>query len=130
MEPSTRPLKILLIDDNENFAYVTSSLLELYGYDVVVSDTGEGGVETAKAYYPDVILCDIGLPDIVGFEVAKRIRSCLEIKDAYLIAISGYAQFSDIERAKAAGFDLHIGKPVQIENLKRILDALQLRNAH
>jgi YesN/AraC family two-component response regulator len=81
-------------------------------------------IEKAKEFLPNVIVCDIGLPDINGYEVARRILRCNELKGSRLISLSGYAQASDFEDSAQAGFDLHISKPVDFENLKTILDSI------
>ena len=69
-------------------------------------------------------ICDIGLPDIDGYEVARRLSAGKEFKNTCLISLSGYTQASDYELSKGAGFSLHISKPVDFENLRRILDSI------
>ena len=123
-EQLTQPLKVLLIDDNRDLAETTSTLLTLYGYDVRAACTGISGIETAKEFLPHVIICDIGLPDIDGYEVARRLSDCRDLKDVCLISLSGYAQAGDFEYSKEAGFALHISKPVDFANLRSILDSI------
>ncbi len=121
---SSKPLKILLIDDNRDLAETTCSLLTLYGYNVKAAYNGRSGIQAAKEFQPHVILCDIGLPDIDGYEVARLITSCGALENAFLVSLSGYAQASDYNCSKEAGFALHISKPVDFENLRKILDSV------
>lgn len=122
--PATKALKVLLIDDNSDLVEMTCSFLSLYGYEVVSAGTGLEGIEKAQSFLPHVIICDIGLPDINGYEVAKRISDLKELEDAYLISLSGYAQTSDFGFSKEAGYDRHISKPVNFINLKNTLESI------
>jgi PAS domain S-box-containing protein len=117
-------LRILLIDDNRDLVETTCALLTLYGYDVASAYSGLGGIEKAGVFRPHVILCDIGLPDIDGYEVARRLTRRGDPAGSRLISLSGYAQASDFDDSREAGFDLHITKPVDFENLKTILDSI------
>jgi CheY-like chemotaxis protein len=85
------------------------------------AEDGPVGIRKAKETKPDVILCDIGLPGISGYEVAEKILNDEELKDTFMIALSGYAQQRDIERSKEAGFRRHLAKPVQLDILKMAL---------
>jgi PAS domain S-box-containing protein len=126
-EQPAQALKVLLVDDNRDLAETTSSLLALYGYNVKIAYTGLGGIQTALGFLPHVIICDIGLPDIDGYEVARRISDCASLGDVFLISLSGYTQASDFEKSKEAGFSLHISKPVDFDNLRKILDSGNLQ---
>ena len=119
-----RPLKILLIEDNQDFCDILRWALKLLGHDVITAKDGMTGVTKAEDYFPNVIFCDIGLPDIDGFEVAKRIRTNDAVKDVFLIALTGYAQQRDIERALQAGFNQHLSKPIDIETIKNLLNRI------
>ncbi|SHI00139.1 His Kinase A (phospho-acceptor) domain-containing protein [Sporobacter termitidis DSM 10068] len=121
---SSKPLRILLIDDNRDLVETSRALLTLYGYHVAAAYTGADGIEKAREFLPHVILCDIGLPDMDGYEVARRLAGCRELAGSRLISLSGYAQPAELKEGAAAGFDLHISKPVDFERLKQILDAL------
>jgi PAS domain S-box-containing protein len=123
-EQNNKSLKVLLIDDNHDLAETTGTLLSLYGYNVSTAGTGLSGIQTAYEFLPHVIICDIGLPDIDGYEVARRLSAGKEFKKTCLISLSGYTQASDYELSKGAGFSLHISKPVDFENLRRILDSI------
>lgn len=118
---------IIMIDDNKDLTEITCELLELIGYDVISASSGEEGIAKAKGQKPDVILCDIGMKGISGYDVAKYIRKDNELKDVPLIAISGYSSREDQERSIEAGFDKHLGKPVSIDVLKMTLDEVLKR---
>lgn len=118
---------IIMIDDNKDLTEITCELLELIGYDVISASSGEEGIAKAKGQKPDVILCDIGMKGISGYDVTKYIRKDNELKDVPLIAISGYSSREDQERSIEAGFDKHLGKPVSIDVLKMTLDEVLKR---
>jgi two-component system CheB/CheR fusion protein len=120
----TKPLKILMIDDNCDLAEITCSLLTHCGYEAAAEYSGLSGIQKARELMPHVILCDIGLPDIDGYEVARRISHIKELDNTRLISLSGYAQTSDFEYSKHAGFDLHISKPIDIEDLKDQIESI------
>jgi CheY-like chemotaxis protein len=86
-----------------------------------VAYSGQSALETAALYLPDVVLLDIGLPEIDGYEVARRLRQDPKTKHVLLIAVSGYGQGTDRERSRDAGFDAHMVKPVDPEEIQRIL---------
>ncbi len=116
-----RALQILIIEDNADLNAILSEMLMSAGHQIEQATDGPDGLAKARAFKPDAVICDIGLPGLNGYEVAKAIRSDSQTKDTYLIAFSGYAQTSDIERAKAAGFDRHLAKPVDYGSLFKIL---------
>lgn len=115
------PLKILIIEDNPDLLEILCDLLSALGHDIEAAGDGTEGIMKARESKPDVILCDIGLPGISGYEVAEQVSSDQELKDTFLIALSGYAQQHDVERSKVAGFRRHLAKPVQLDVLKRAL---------
>jgi len=120
-EPVSCARRILVIDDNANLNKVMGELLKLLGHEVMSASSGSDGIEKAKGFYPEIILCDIGMPGMDGYEVAKNIRNDQELKGVFLIALSGYAQPDDLERSKAAGFDRHLAKPVDLVTLENII---------
>ncbi|HLR20798.1 MAG TPA: response regulator [Tissierellaceae bacterium] len=113
---------IIIIDDNKDLAYITGELLKVSGYETTVIDNGEEGVKKAKELDPKVILCDIGMDGMNGYDVARYIRKDDDLKDIYLIAISGYSSEEDRKESERAGFDVHLGKPIDMEELKEILE--------
>jgi CheY-like chemotaxis protein len=110
-------LRVLVVDDNVDTAQSVSLLLKTVACITETAYDGQSAIERAKSFRPDVIVLDIGLPGLDGYEVATRIRRDPAIKHAKLIAISGYGQEQDRTRAKQAGFDHHLVKPVQFDAL-------------
>jgi len=115
--------RILLIEDNHDAARSMARLLRHLGYEVDLAFTGPEGLETARQIKPDVVICDIGLPGLDGFSVARLLRSEAPTRGIYLIAQSGYGQTDDIRKAHDAGFDLHLVKPVDFNRLQQVLSA-------
>jgi PAS domain S-box-containing protein len=118
-----RSLRVLVVDDNVDSGRTLADLLELEGHSALVAMDGRGGLETAREQRPDVVICDIGLPDIDGYEVARAVRGDPSLASTRLVALSGYAQPEDRQRALDAGFDAHIAKPLAPDGLLGALDA-------
>ena len=117
-EPSARRgLRVLVVEDNRDAAESLRQLLYLSGYEVAIAYTGQEGLRAAKRLRPDVVLCDIGLPDSNGFVVASALRDDPDTASARLIAVTAYGQDEDRRRAREAGFDLHLVKPVDPQTL-------------
>jgi PAS domain S-box-containing protein len=116
-----RAQRILVIEDNQDAAETLKMLLELSGHAVAVAHSGTEGVEQARRHKPEVVLCDVGLPGMNGYEVARALRADPELRSAYLIAMTGYGQDEDKRQALEAGFDHHITKPTDFEALERLL---------
>lgn len=112
---------ILIIDDNKDLTYITCELLKMSGYETIGVYNGKEGIKKAREINPKVILCDIGMEGMNGYQVAEYIRGDKDLKDTYMIAISGYSSKEDREKSKRAGFDNHLGKPIDMEELKEIL---------
>jgi CheY-like chemotaxis protein len=91
------------------------------GHEAMTSHDGVTGIATAREFHPDVVLCDIGLPGMDGFEVARRFRADPELREVVLVALSGYAQPEDRHQSSKAGFAHHLAKPADIRELERIL---------
>jgi signal transduction histidine kinase/ActR/RegA family two-component response regulator len=127
-------LRILVVDDNEDAADTLAMLLEASGDEVLVEHGSRAALERARAAgregAPLVCLLDIGLPDMDGAELARRLRAQPETADALLVAVTGYGQDSDRERTRAAGFDHHLVKPLDLEKLHAILDGVRTREAY
>lgn len=113
-----RPRRILLIEDNLDAADSLRLALELEGHQVAVAHDGPQGLERARQLTPEVVLCDIGLPDMDGYAVARALRREPGLRDAFLIALTGYAQPEDQQRALEAGFDAHLTKPTTVEGVE------------
>jgi two-component system CheB/CheR fusion protein len=115
------PGRILIIDDNADASEALSMLLAGEGHVVATRLDGPQGLEAAMTFRPDVVLLDIGLPGMDGYEVAKKLRGHAATRDAMLIAVTGYGQPGDQLRSAEAGFDHHVVKPVDIKVLKNLL---------
>ena len=116
--------RILLVEDNEDGRRMMETMLALEGHTVRTASTGEEAVRVALEWRPDVALVDIGLPDIDGHEVARRLRAQLPDSSPKLVAISGFGQPGDLHNAYEAGFDLHLTKPVAPKFLHDVMNAL------
>jgi CheY-like chemotaxis protein len=114
---------VLLIEDNVDAVQSLREALELGDNVVEVALAGAEGIEKARAFRPDVVLCDIGLPGIDGYEVARVMRADPELRSTYLVALTGYALQEDIERSRQAGFDGHMAKPPDLGALEQMLAA-------
>ncbi len=121
---SRRIFRILMIEDNRDAAQALRDYLELSGHEVELAYTGPAGLQAAHRFQPEVILCDLGLPGLDGFEVARALREDPELRRVRLIAISGYGQEEDRRRAREAGFDFHLTKPVDPSDLLQFLHKL------
>ncbi len=117
------PRRVLIIDDNVDFAEMLRELLQLKHHEVRVAFNGPQGLETARSYRPEVVLCDIGLPIMNGYDVARAFRAEKALRTALLVAITGYDLFNDKKTALDAGFDLHLTKPPDLDLLERLLVA-------
>lgn len=118
--------RVLVIDDNQDAADSLGELLELEGHEVQVAYTGPEGVDLARRHLPEVVISDLGLPGISGFDVAETLRADVQLRGVYLIALSGYGRDEDVARCQAAGFDRHFLKPVDATQLLAHLAALPL----
>ncbi len=115
-------LRILVVEDNRDAAETLRDLLEMYGYAVEIALTGHAGLQLAREWQPDVVLCDIGLPGMDGHEVARSLRQAGNPPLRRLIAVTGYGGAEDQVRSREAGFDHHLVKPLNPEELKQVLD--------
>jgi len=122
--PLARPLRLVLVDDNADAVDSLSTLLGVQGYQTAVEYDARSGLRRARAERPDAMLVDIGLPDIDGYQLARQLRAMPETSGTVLVAITGYGQAGDRERAIAAGFAHHLVKPVDMTALARVLDAI------
>jgi PAS domain S-box-containing protein len=113
----SRPRRILVVDDNVDTALSVATLLKLAGHTITLAHDGQAALTEAHATHPEVILLDIGLPGIDGYTVARALRADEEFATVRLIAVSGYGQPEDYLRSKEAGFDEHLVKPVEFDQL-------------
>ncbi len=113
-----KSLRMLIVDDNRDAAETMALLQQLRGHDTRTAHTGPDALTAAGEFLPHVILLDIGLPEMDGFEVARRIRTIPEMKRTFLVALTGYGSENDREKARLAGFDEHLSKPADLELLR------------
>ena len=122
--PASGQLRVLVVDDNVDAAVTLSMLLEASGHETLVEYGAQAGLERARAAHPQACLLDIGLPDMDGRELARRLRADPATAGALLVAVTGYGQDSDRQQILAAGFDHHMVKPVDIGRLEAILSTV------
>jgi CheY-like chemotaxis protein len=118
----SRPRRVLLIDDNIDAAESLAQLLSLSGHDARTAIDGSTGLRAAVEFKPEVVFCDLGLPGMSGYEVAKALRALPEGRELVLVALTGYGQPSDREKTAQAGFDAHLVKPVDPAVIESFLD--------
>lgn len=123
-ETPANALRILVVDDNIDAAQTLSMVLETEGHRVHVVHDAQSALKHARQVRPQVMLLDIGLPDMDGYALAAQLRSLPETANAVLIALTGYGQSQDRERASAAGFDHHLVKPANLGQLSRVLASI------
>jgi PAS domain S-box-containing protein len=116
-------LRVMVVDDNVDAAQMLAALLEVQGHAVCVEYDAKGALERARRECPDVLLLDIGLPDMDGFELARSLRAQPESADATLVALTGYGQSQDRKEAEQAGFDHYLVKPADMDQVNAVLSA-------
>jgi CheY-like chemotaxis protein len=121
VEPAMSASRVLIVDDNADLAMGLARFLHLSGHDIRTSSDGRTALTVARNYHPDVVLLDIGLPGMDGYEVARRLREDEECRDTLIVAISGYGQPDDLRQGREAGFDYHFVKPLDHELLLSLL---------
>jgi len=124
-QPPVHRFKILVVDDNHDSALSMSMMLSIMGHETRTAHDGETAVATAETFLPDVVLLDIGLPKLNGYEVAQRIREQSWGASMYLIAVTGWGQDEDRQRSSEVGLNLHMVKPVEPAALEKLLAELR-----
>lgn len=132
----SRRLRILVAEDNRDAADSLAMLLEMLGYRVSVARTGPDAIEVAKRERPDVLLCDIGLPGVSGYDIARKLRADKAAAGMLMIAVTGYAEAQDRVYSAMAGFDKHVSKAASpcevieaLANFEKHCAARELRTA-
>lgn len=120
------PRRIVVVDDNQDSALSLSVLLQLLGHETATAFNGEEALAVITAFDPDIVLLDIGLPLLNGYEVCRQLRRQVRSHRLVIIALTGWGQADDRRRSSEAGFDAHLVKPVDPEALLRTLAALTL----
>lgn len=117
--------RILVVDDFPDAANVACMLLKILGHEVVAAYNGQGCLDALDTFDPDILILDIGLPDLSGYEVVRKIRQHPIHHELYVAAITGWGQPEDRVKALAAGFDLHVLKPVDADKIMAIISAAE-----
>jgi two-component system, chemotaxis family, CheB/CheR fusion protein len=129
-DAAARPCRVLAVDDNSDMADSLAELLRMDGHNVVTANDGTTAIDAARGFMPDVVLLDIGLPGMNGMEVARKLRTLAETRDVLLVAISGYGQTSDRDRALAAGFNHYLVKPADLGRVNGLIYTHQQRRGN
>jgi PAS domain S-box-containing protein len=129
-KPNLPRIKILVVDDNRDSADSMSMLLESFGAEVEVAYDGTSALERVAAFQPKLVLLDLRMPGIDGFEVARKLRESPPTRHLKLVALSGWGQKEDIERSYASGFDLHLVKPASIDALRALIPRSEVASIH
>ena len=116
-----RPVGALVVDDYNDAAESFSALLTCWGYEAFVAHNGAEALRLAQQHRPNVVLLDIAMPDMDGFEVARRLRRDMKLHHALIVSMSGYVQEEYQREAMASGCDHHLVKPIQPEQLRSLL---------
>jgi two-component system CheB/CheR fusion protein len=123
--PAAQGLRILLIDDNQDVANSLSVWFKTIGHQVEIASNGARGISSAQTFKPDIILLDIGLPDMDGYQVARKLRDLSDMRNVWIIALSGYDQKKNSFNAESAGFDHYLMKPPNLNQLQELIGELQ-----
>jgi two-component system CheB/CheR fusion protein len=124
--PTGRSLRVVVVDDNRDAGESLGQLLRLHDHQVRVFPSGAEALEAIPAFRPDVVLLDIGLPDLDGYQVALRLRQLPGGADVFLVAVTGYGQEEHRRRAAAAGFDYHLVKPINFAALHELMQQIEI----
>jgi CheY-like chemotaxis protein len=121
---SKRRRRVLVIEDNIDAADSLREVLALSEHEVEVAHDGPEGIARAREFRPEIVLCDLGLPGMDGYQVAGALRADESLKDVFLVALSGHTLPEDLQRASEAGFQRHLAKPPSLEKLEELLAAI------
>lgn len=116
--------RVLVIEDNRDSAEALGDVLAIQGHEVALAHAGDEGLARARSFRPDVVICDIGLPGLDGYAVARALRADPALSHARLVAHSGYASDADVARARDAGFDAQLAKPADMEDIARVVSGV------
>jgi signal transduction histidine kinase/ActR/RegA family two-component response regulator len=125
-----RSCRVLVIDDNEDANQSMGMLLQTAGHEIANAYDGPSGLALARRFLPDLLLLDIGLPGMSGYEVARRLKADPATAHIHIVALTGYGQGSDVQQAREAGFDHHMLKPSRLQDVLEQIDAVMARRLH
>lgn len=127
--PKKAPSRVLVVDDNESSAMTLTWAMELYGYEVRTCFDGKAAIEVAHQFKPEVVLLDIGMPIMDGFEVCRQLRSSPDLSGLRVVAQTGWGDAETRRKTEAAGFDDHMTKPIDLDELLKLLTVDDLPSA-
>lgn len=113
--------RVLLIDDNDDARDLMGMVLDLHGHQVVTAGSGAAGLAEARAFVPDIVFLDLGMPDMDGFETAVALRRIAGLEDVWIVALSGWSDQATLARTRSAGFDYHLTKPANFAIIDNFL---------
>ncbi len=125
--PTSAPLRVLIVDDNVDAAEMLGEILARWGHAIEVATDGPDALDKARSFQPQLVLLDIGLPGMDGYEVASELQAeaaATGVASGTLVAVTGYGQSSDRERTRHAGFAHHLVKPLQLTDVLRVVEAV------
>lgn len=121
---SPHKLRVLIVDDNQVLAETLGWMIELMGHEIRLAHSGADALNAGPSFRPDVVLLDIGLSGMNGYEVCQKMRAVPEFRQCAIIAQTGWSSPEHLQRAKDAGFDRHLVKPIHIEMLEELFPSL------
>lgn len=113
--------RVLVVDDDRDMAEAVAALLTIYGHELRIAHSGNDALAIADTFDPDIVILDVALPDLSGYDVARQIR--VAHPGVFLVALTGYVRAVDQERAYRAGYDLHVAKPISATTLQAVFRA-------
>jgi CheY-like chemotaxis protein len=116
--------RVLIVDDSVDSAETLARLLRMGGHDIQVAFDGSSALGVAATFVPDIVLLDIGLPGVDGYQIGRQLRQLPGLGGTFIVAVTGYGQEEDRTRSREAGFDRHLTKPVDHDALRRLLQSL------
>ena len=116
--------RVMVVDDNHDSADTMAELVKIWGYEVRTAHDGPGALDCARSFRPHVVLLDVGLPGMDGYELAQRLRA-EGLAGNLMVSVTGYGQDEDRRKAEEAGFDHHLTKPVDPRQLQPLLESLR-----
>jgi CheY-like chemotaxis protein len=122
-------LRVLVVDDNESVTKTFGWMLEVLGYEARVARDGQTALAIARAFLPDVVMLDINLPSMNGYELCQQMRAEPDLAQCIFVAQTGWSQPEYLQRSKEAGFDHHWVKPIPMERLEKLLSSLSHKDA-
>lgn len=117
-------MKVLVVDDSSDSADMLAFIVRMAGHETEVAYDAHAALETARAWQPDLVFLDIGLPEIDGYELARRLRALPNLSTVHLVATTGYGADDDKQRGRDAGLNDHLVKPIETEQVERVIARL------